>query len=207
MSPDEQADFLGGLRKRMEELADLIDAPRDLLPSVSPQEEGSWLSTYWREADDGDDHDGWYLALMKNEGGQEWELAEVALDHSDYVLFTVFKSLTWELAKQRSATASSQGENRLRWFAAQEALLHRINHEWASQARSEHERIIRPRPHRKLMAYVDGSLLQEGLSRYFDRIVCVHMCGLLVRSYERWPRWFPQHEFPTALRPLISHCH
>lgn len=33
------------------------------------------------------------------------------------------------------------------------------------------------------MAYVDGSLLQESVSRYFDRIVCVHMCGLLVRSH------------------------
>ena len=48
------------------------------------------------------------------------------------------------------------------------------------------------------MAYVDGSLLQGGLSRYFDRIVCVHMCGLLVRSYKRWPRWFPQHGDRTA---------
>src|SRR6185437_15816045 len=43
--------------------------------------------------------------------------------------------------------------------------------------------------------------LARGVSRYFDRIVCVHMCGLLMRSYERWPRWFPQLEFPTALRP------
>src|SRR5437868_5015731 len=30
------------------------------------------------------------------------------------------------------------------------------------------------------------------------------MCGLLVRSYERWPRWFPQHEFPTGMRPQAA---
>src|SRR5258706_10031473 len=38
-----------------------------------------------------------------------------------------------------------------------------------------------------------------------DRIACIHMSGLLMRSgYDRWPRWFPQREFQTDWRPCSA---
>jgi hypothetical protein len=38
-----------------------------------------------------------------------------------------------------------------------------------------------------------------------NRIACVHMSGLLMRSFcDRWPRWFPRHEFQSTTRPLFG---
>ena len=49
--------------------------------------------------------------------------------------------------------------------------------------------------------YVDGPRATRVFSGS-DRIACIHMSGLLMRSVDRWPRWFPRREFQTPQRPL-----
>jgi hypothetical protein len=80
MDETEQQSLLNGLHTEIERLASVIDAPRHLLPRHQPELNGTWISIAWREANDGDDEDGWYLSLMRNEDGHDWELSEVGAE-------------------------------------------------------------------------------------------------------------------------------
>lgn len=138
MTPSQQQELLSDMHAEIARLAALIDAPRDMLPRHNKSPDATWLSLEWREACDGDDEDGWYLSLMRNEDGQDWELAEVGAEHPEYLLYVIFDEISGKLAR-----TECRGEERLVWFAAQEALLGRLNDTWRERTARRHSQMLK----------------------------------------------------------------
>ncbi len=146
MTPADIDTFLEKLHVEAERLATMIDVPPELrLNRSEPTSDGFWLALYWREANDGDDEDGHYLALMSKENGQEWELSEVSLDYTDNLLCRYFDGVTHQMAMRRIA-GKSDVDRRRDLFATQEELMARLKPEWAERTRKRHTQILRNFP-------------------------------------------------------------
>lgn len=147
MSPDEIEAHLKRIHNEAERLAALIDVPEALrLKPSAPAGDGCWLTLYWREANDGDDQDGYYVALMSREHGQEWELSEVSLEYTDNLLFKFYEGVTHQMV-MREQEKTSGVDQRRSMFAAQEALMARLNPEWSNRTSQRHEQILRNFPY------------------------------------------------------------
>lgn len=146
MTPAEIEAHLTGLHSEAERLAALIDVPAELrLKPDKPAGDGCWLTLYWREANDGDDEDGYYVALLRQENGQEWELSEVSLEYTDNLLFKFYEGVTHQMV-MREQEQTSGTDRRRRMFAAQEALMARLNSDWSNRTSQRHEQILRNFP-------------------------------------------------------------
>ncbi|MDZ4777699.1 MAG: hypothetical protein SGJ23_13040 [Alphaproteobacteria bacterium] len=138
--------YLNGLHAEAERLAALIDVPENLrLKAHKPTGDGCWLTLYWREANDGDDQDGYYVALMSREDGQEWELSEVSLEYTDNLLFKFYEGVTHQMVMREQEQKSGTDRRRI-MFAAQEALMARLNPDWSNRTSQRHEQILRNFP-------------------------------------------------------------
>jgi len=109
-----------------------------MLPGVAKSVDGTWISLGWHDADDGGDEAGWYLSLMRNEDGHDWELAEVLANSPDYLLYVLLDEMTAKLAK----ADPKAGDQRIAWFAAQEALLGRLNPVWRDRTAARHAQAL-----------------------------------------------------------------
>lgn len=141
MEPRQRQALLDELHEQIARLAALVSAPIDLLPNRDRSEGGTWIGLAWHEGDDGDELDGWYLSLMRNEDGSDWELAEVLAEHSEYLLYVLFDEVTAKLAKAE-VSGSVHADQRAHWFAAQEELLGRLNNEWRARAAHRHLQML-----------------------------------------------------------------
>lgn len=117
-------------------LASLIAAPFEMLPQPAKSINGTWLSLGWREANDGDDEDGWYLSLMRNEDGHDWELSEAGADDPDYLLYVIFDEVTAKLARREA------GDGRIAWFGSQKFMLGRLNLQWQKRTADRHAEML-----------------------------------------------------------------
>jgi hypothetical protein len=142
MAPEERQAFLDGLHAEIGRLAARISVPADLLPQHGRSPQGTWISLAWRKGDDGNDPDGWYISLMRNEDEVDWELAEVLTEHSDYLLYVLFDEITAKLAKS-AAASSIPGDRRPAWFAVQEELLGRLNNDWRARTAGRHAQMLK----------------------------------------------------------------
>ena len=142
MEPNERQSLLDDLHAQIGRLAARIGAPGDLLPQHARSLDGTWISLTWLEGNDGDDPDGWYLSLMRNEDGIDWVLAEVLADHPDDLLYVLFDEVTAKLAK--AAVGGIGGaDKRQHWFAIQEDLLGRLNDEWRVWTSKRHVQMLK----------------------------------------------------------------
>jgi hypothetical protein len=138
MTPDEQQALLDAMHTEISILAAQIDVPLALLPQRKRSRNGTWITLGWHKGDEGDDPDGWYMSLMRNEDGADWGLAEVLAEHSDYLLYVLFDDITSRLARSTFGTA-----DRRSWFAAQEELLGRLNEGWRARATERHAQMLK----------------------------------------------------------------
>jgi hypothetical protein len=136
-----QRTLLDGLHAEIERMAILIDAPSRLLPQREAARNSTWLSLAQHDADDFEDVDGWYLSLIRNEDGHDWELAEVSADEPDYLLYVLFDEITAKLARA-AVPGSELGDLRAIWFREQEALLGRLNATWRARTASRHAQML-----------------------------------------------------------------
>lgn len=141
MDPKRRQALLDDLHEQIGLLATQIGAPIELLPNRDRSQGGTWIGLGWHEGNDGDDPDGWYLSLMRNEGGVDWELAEVLAEHPDYLLYVLFDEVTAKLAKA-AVGSSMHADQRRHWFAAQEELLGRLNNEWRARTVQRHIQML-----------------------------------------------------------------
>ncbi|MBA4010784.1 MAG: hypothetical protein C0481_02855 [Phenylobacterium sp.] len=133
--------MLDDLHVQIGRLAARIGASIDLLPSHDRLPGGTWIGLAWHEGDDGDDPDGWYLSLMREEDGVDWELAEVLASDPDHLLYVLFDEVTAKLARA-AVENSNHTDQRRRWFAAQEDLLGRLNDEWRARTVRRHVEML-----------------------------------------------------------------
>lgn len=146
MSPLEVEKRLDELHAEAERLSATVGLPPELrLQRNEPAGDGFWLTWYWREANDGDDEDGHYLALMSKENGQEWELSEVSLGYTDNLLFKFFEGVTHQMA-MRQVPEHADVDRRRDLFAMQEELMSRLKPEWANRTRTRHTQVLRDFP-------------------------------------------------------------
>lgn len=142
MSPEEIETFLTTLQLEAERLSNVIDVPKSLrLQNETSCNDGCWLQLYWREAMDGDDEDGYYIALMRKIDGGDWQEGEVALRYASNILFRFFESVTHQLAV-REIGETTGADPRRRLFARQEELMARLNPEWGNWTREHHELVL-----------------------------------------------------------------
>jgi hypothetical protein len=137
MDAAEQQNLLDEIHAEVKRLGAVVEAPTSMLADRHRSPSGTWIELYWREAADGDDEDGWYIALMRREDGHDWELAEVAADEPDYLLYVLFDEVTARLAK----ATTSAGDRRI-WFAEQQALLGRLNEQWRERTARRHAEML-----------------------------------------------------------------
>lgn len=141
MEKTQRQALLDDLHAEIGRLAARIGAPVALLPQHDRSPGGTWIGLAWHEGDDSDDPDGWYLSLMRNEDGVDWELAEVIAEHPDYLLYVLFDEITAKLANGVSGLSDS-ADQRLHRFAAQEELLGRLNNEWRTRTVQRHVQML-----------------------------------------------------------------
>lgn len=137
MDTEAQQSLLDEIHGDVMRLGAIIDAPISMLADRHRSQSGTWIELYWREAADGDDEDGWYLALKRNEEGHEWELAEVTANQPDYLLYVLFDEVTSKLAR-----ANTDAANRTVWFAEQEALLGLLSEQWRERTAKRHAEML-----------------------------------------------------------------
>ncbi len=130
MNPFSQHELLDRLHAKIAVMAQRIHAPKELLPRREPVRNGMWITLYHRKANDGDDLDGWHLALMRNEDNFDWELSEVGVDYSENLLFVIFDEITSKMALDVQAGIMSV-DQRAAWFITREKLLGQLKQEWA----------------------------------------------------------------------------
>lgn len=131
MSPDERDRVVDRLLEQVHLLAEKIRAPQDLLPvAVEPSAtaDGLWLDAYYREADDGDDDAGDYIALFQREGGILFQPIETGVSYADEFLYLLFLGVTFQLA------ARSAGGDGRETLLAQENLLETLKTGWGARA-------------------------------------------------------------------------
>jgi hypothetical protein len=127
---------LDAVRKRVEALARVIDAPVDSLP------------TYGHSADFGRPHievDSGNYHYVVCERGEELE-REVFLDEGG-LLYRIFRSVSFDMAcSYELANRIKDQDFRRVLFDHQVALMARLASDWAEQLRAEKERILREHP-------------------------------------------------------------
>ena len=141
METAKRQNLLHKLHAEIGRLAAIINAPAELLPQRAPSPNGTWITLDWYRGNDGDDPDGWYLSLVRNEDAQDWVLSEVLADHPDYLLYVLFDEITEKLAKDVVGRIG-YSDQRAAWFSAQEALLGQLSDDWRARTAQRHAQML-----------------------------------------------------------------
>ena len=132
----DHATELAGLESRIRELAPIVNAWHDLLPTFGRTEDGA------RPHLERDDR-GWHFVVV--ERGEELE-RRITGDR-DEVLWLVFESVTFGVAVPYASRHRIPGQDfRRQLFARQEELLGRISGEWAARAARDHAATLAKHP-------------------------------------------------------------
>jgi hypothetical protein len=140
MTPEAKAARISELVSEVARLRAIIDAPEELLPV--PANPGCQFRIEFREADDGDDVDAYWIWV---EGSSACS-AEAGIDHADYLLYKLFEGVTHVMALEHAGPVVAGKDRRRDLFRHQEELLQRPNPEWAAQTRERHQGILRTLP-------------------------------------------------------------
>lgn len=140
MPTEANAARISELESEVARLRALIDAPELLLPLPSNPE--CRFRIEFREADDGDDIDGYWIRIE----GSSACCAEAQIEHADYVLYKLFEGVTHVMALERAGPVVVGRDRRRELFRMQEELLLRLNSEWAARTRQRHQQILRTLP-------------------------------------------------------------
>jgi hypothetical protein len=140
MTPEAKAALISDLVSEVTRLRALINAPEHLLPL--PANPDCRFLIEFREADDGDDVDAYWIWVE----GSSACCAEADVDHALYVLYKLFEGVTHVMALELAGPVVAGRDRRRDLFRHQEDLLQLLDPEWANQTRERHQHILRTLP-------------------------------------------------------------
>ena len=147
MTEEEIQQKLAELYSIIQELGSKIAAPKDWLPAPKGGQEAShsWLAIEFREGDDGDDEDGYWLFVVSDCDGPWVCTAECFVQYSDDLLRTLFEGITHNIAMARRHPAAGEDPRRS-LFRIQVELLAQLNPDWATKTATRHAQLLRALP-------------------------------------------------------------